>query len=241
LLATKKKDAPKSLSGVALARRAAIFTGLGVAGGLAIVANDRKRKQPQLRPPGSVDDTKFKGLCARCGNCVNACPSGVIYQDLRLSDPAGLLTPIVRFEKGVIENYDKYCSEDCNACTQACPTGAIASLTLEEKRCRPIGLAEVDIQECLLTQGVMCSACTFEDVCPQNAITTVSPGGSDDMFGLQQEVVIDKSKCNGCGACVLTCPVKVIEVVPNGRYVIAAIDPNAPLQDDEPVGPASEF
>jgi len=242
LLATKKEDAPKSLSGVALARRAAIFTGLGVAGGLAIVANDPNRKQPQLRPPGSVDDTKFKGLCARCGNCVNACPSKVIYQDMRLSDPAGLLTPIVRFEKGVVENYDKYCSEECNACTQACPTGAIASLTLEEKLRRPIGLAEVDIDGCLLTQGVMCNVCTFEDVCPQGAVKTVSASG-DDMFGLQQEVLIDKSKCNGCGACMLVCPVKVIEVIPNGRYVIAAIDDSAPppLRDGEAVGPASGF
>jgi ferredoxin len=222
LLATQKKsERPKSLSGAALGRRSALFAGLGVAGGLVIAGSDRKRNKPQLRPPGAVDDTKFKALCARCGNCVRACPSGIIQQDLRASDPAGLLTPIVHFEKGVTKDFDRYCGEKCHACTQACPTGAIASLSLKDKLCRPIGLAEVDIPGCLLTQGVMCSACVFDDVCLQAAITT---SGDDNTFGFAQEVAIDPAKCNGCGACVLVCPVKVIEVMPKGRYTIAPID-----------------
>ena len=218
LLATRKKDdVPSGLSGVALARRSAIFTGLGVAGGLLIARSDRDRNQPQLRPPGAVDDTRFKGLCARCGNCVKACPSGIIHQDLRPPDPAGLLTPIVYFKKGVEKDYDKYCKEDCRACTRACPTGAIAPLSLQDKLCRPIGLAEVDMPGCLLTQGVMCSACVFK-ICPQDAINT------NDINEFDVEIVIDPKKCNGCGACVLICPVKVIEIRPNGRYTIAPVD-----------------
>jgi len=220
LLATRKKDdIPSSLSGVALARRSAIFAGLGVAGGLVIARYDRGRKQPQLRPPGAVDDTKFKGLCARCGNCVKACPTGIIRQDLRPSDPAGLLTPIVHFKKGVenIDDYQKYCHEDCHACTQACPTGAIAPLSLQEKLCRPIGLAEVDMDGCILKLGVQCSICVF-DICPQEAIKT------NDINEFDVEIVIDSDKCNGCGACVVICPEKVIEVIPKGRYTIAPVD-----------------
>jgi ferredoxin len=67
----------------------------------------------------------------------------------------------------------------------------------------------------------MCSACVFDDVCLQAAITT---SGDDNTFGFAQEVAIDPAKCNGCGACVLVCPVKVIEVMPKGRYTIAPID-----------------
>ncbi|MCP4378039.1 MAG: 4Fe-4S dicluster domain-containing protein, partial [bacterium] len=173
---------------------------------------DSRRNQPQLRPPGAVDDTKFKGLCARCGNCVKACPSGIIRQDLRMSDPAGLLTPIVHFKKGVekVEDYDKHCRETCHACTQACPTGAITPLSLAEKLCRPIGLAEVDMPDCILTHGGNCGAC-LHDLCPRDAITK---------RGMFSKILIDPARCNGCGACVPICPVKVIEVRPNGRYTI---------------------
>jgi len=220
LLATRKRsEIPSSLSGLALARRSAIFAGLGLAGGFIIARSDRDRNQPQLRPPGAVDDTRFKGLCARCGNCVEACPTGIIRQDLRPSDPAGLLTPIVHFKKGVEKSDDieKYCQEDCRACTQACPTGAIASLSLQDKLCRPIGLAEVDMDGCILKLGVQCSICVF-DICPRDAIKT------NDINEFDVEIAIDPARCNGCGACVVICPEKVIEVVPNGRYTIAPVN-----------------
>ena len=220
LLATRKRDdIPSSLSGVALARRSVIFTGLGAVGGLLIARSDRDRNQPRLRPPGAVDDTRFKGLCARCGNCVRACPSGIIRQDLRPSDPTGLLAPIVHFKKDLnhIDDYQKYCREDCHACTRACPTGAIASLSLQDKLHRPIGLARVDMDGCILKLGVECSICVF-DVCPQDAINTNALNAFD------MEIVVDSKKCNGCGACVLICPEKVIDIVPNGRYTIAPID-----------------
>jgi ferredoxin len=223
LLATRKKeDIPKSLSPLAIARRSAIFAGLGVAGGLVVSRFDRKRNKPKLRPPGSVDDTKFKGLCARCGNCVKACPTGIISQDVDLSDPAGLLAPSVSFKKGVDKEEDvgKYCLEDCHSCGQACPTGAIASLSLKDKLCRPIGLADVNMEKCLLTEGIMCNVCTFE-ICPQNAVMC------NELTAFETEIVIDADKCNGCGACVLECPRKVIKVDPNGRYVIAPLDDGA--------------
>jgi len=220
LLATRKKsEIPPGLSGLVLARRSAIFTGLGLIGGLVIAWSDRKRNQPRLRPPGAVDDTRFKGLCVRCGNCVKACPSGIIHQDLRPSDPGGLLTPIVHFKKGLdhIDDYQKYCREDCHACTQVCPTGAITPLSLQDKLCRPIGLAEVDASRCILTLGVQCSLCVF-GICSQDAINT------NDINDFEMEIVIEPAKCNGCGACVLICPEKAIKIRPNGRYTNAPVD-----------------
>jgi len=206
-------DAEGSFSGVALARRSAIFAGLGAAAGALIARSLRSRTDPRIRPPGAVDETAFKALCARCGNCVRACPKGIIYQDVRLADPAGLLTPAIRFDKGVEnpDKYDKYCHQDCHACTQVCPTGAIEAMSLEAKLRRPIGLAEVHMPECRLMTDMGCTVCTVK-TCPRDAIAI------ETVNMIDERVRIDAEKCNGCGACEVICPAKVITVRPCERH-----------------------
>jgi len=211
-------DEGTSFSGVALARRSAIFAGLGAAGGLLVSRSLRARTDPlpKIRPPGAVDEAAFKGLCVRCGNCVRACPKGIIYQDVRLSDPAGLLTPAIRFEAGVKDpkRHEEYCHETCNACTQVCPTGAIEAMALPAKLRRVIGLAEVNMSECLLKDGAECGICTFRDLCPRGAISL----GTVNIF--DPDIVIDPEKCNGCGACEVICPAQVITIRPCERRVL---------------------
>ena len=175
------------------ARRLFLGGCLGAMG--AFLANGSRSATPSpLRPPGSLDETRFVGVCIRCGNCAQACPSQIIQPDLGEGGFAALLTPRLRF------NSD-YCREDCHRCGLACPSGAIARLPLPEKRRRVIGPARVDLDTCLLAAGHECTACLQR--CPYEALRLHSPDG-----GFSNEPRVDLGKCTGCGACEAVCPVR---------------------------------
>jgi ferredoxin len=88
-----------------------------------------RKSDTLLRPPGAVPEDHFAGLCIRCNNCVHACPSKIIHPDTgHEAGLAGFGAPVVRFDR----DYE-YCLETCNACTQVCPTGALAPLDLLQK------------------------------------------------------------------------------------------------------------
>ena len=105
---------------------------------------------------------------------------------------AGFLTPRLVFDKN-------YCREDCHRCLEVCPSGAIARLSLADKRRRVIGQAVVDLDNCLLVKGRECTACIQR--CPYQAITMLSADGG---FSNEPHVAVDR--CNGCGACEVVCP-----------------------------------
>lgn len=165
------------------------LAGMAAAFGLRTV---RGQTPPPLRPPGSVPEEQFPGLCVRCGNCAQACPSHIIQPDFGGSGLAGLLTPRLRFD-------EDYCHENCHRCNQICPSGAIARLTLADKQRRVIGRAVVDLNRCLLSQGRECTACLQK--CPYHAIAMHTGDGG---FSNQPRVILDR--CNGCGACEAVCP-----------------------------------
>lgn len=174
-------------------RRWFIAACAGAMGAFAI-RTVRGRVQPPLRPPGSLDEARFTGVCVRCGNCAQACPSRIIQPDLGASGLAGFLTPKLRLDEG-------YCHENCHRCNDVCPSGAIARLTLAQKRRRVIGPAEVDVDTCLLAQGRECTACIKH--CPYDALAMHSLDG-----GFSNLPRVDLAKCTGCGACQAVCPVR---------------------------------
>lgn len=181
-------------------RRAFLALGAGAAAA-AVVPKAWARREPPLRPPGSVAETAFKGSCIRCGSCARACPTGIIEPSLEWGDPAGLLAPRLRFEG------PNYCLQDCNACGQVCPTGVIRALPLEEKNRQTIGIAVVDRENCLLAEERECGVCIPR--CPRAAIIDAF------QYDVYQTVIqVIEEKCNGCGACVGVCPPKVIRIVP---------------------------
>ena len=154
---------------------------------------------PLLRPPGSLDEQRFTGVCVRCGNCAQVCPSKIIQPDFGASGAAGFLTPRLRFDQD-------YCREDCHRCNAVCPSGAIARLSLAEKRRHVIGRAVVDLDLCLLTQGRECTACIRQ--CPYEAIAMHSSDG-----GFSNQPHVDLARCNGCGACESACPTRPVRAI----------------------------
>jgi len=151
-------------------------------------------KPQPIRPPGAHNESRFVGVCTRCGSCLRVCPSNIIERDLGQNALASFLTPVLNFEKN-------YCREDCIKCTEACPSGALVRLSQKEKPVIQIGLPEVNMEECLLGYDQECSAC--RSACPYNAI--------DYEFSYEtysRTVKVDQQKCNGCGACEASCPAK---------------------------------
>lgn len=168
----------------------AVAAGLGMSLVARKIGAARSDHSP-LRPPGAIQENEFTGLCLRCGNCMRACPSGIIHPDAGQSGVLGFLSPVVRFERD-------YCRSDCNACTTVCPSGALQRLGLEQKNSYVIGKAGVDPSLCLW--GVSeCHACV--DSCPYEAIKIQWDEEAYESFP-----AVDPAKCNGCGACEAVCP-----------------------------------
>ena len=58
---------------------------------------------------------------------------------------------------------------------------------------------------CLIATDQTCAVCV--DVCPQEAISLLF---HEETY--TNTVEVDPRRCNGCGACLLVCPVEVIAV-----------------------------
>jgi MauM/NapG family ferredoxin protein len=183
------------------ARRAfiALAAGAGI-GFWAQRVRAANSKDEFLRPPGAMAEKYFAGICVRCGNCVRACPSSIIHPDTGSAGLTGVFAPVIYYG-------NKYCREDCIACTKACPTGALQPLSLEQKRKYVIGEALLDASLCLLAlQEKDCDACVR--ACPFEAVKV---HWDDEQYVAYP--VIDSHKCNGCGACEVACPADPIKAI----------------------------
>jgi len=185
----------------------ALAAGLGIGIWAGRVGRARSADAP-LRPPGSIGEESFTGLCMRCGNCLRACPSKIIHPDTGQAGLAGLLAPVVRYET-------EYCLEECRACTQVCPSGALQDLTLDQKNRYVIGEALLDASLCFLVRGVNdCDVCVRS--CPFDAVEVY---WNEDLYVAYP--VVDPEKCNGCGACEVYCPTGEVKAIKVSKSVPA--------------------
>lgn len=175
---------------------------LGLAGGSAsalVLPRVGGPSRQVLRPPGALDDPAFNGVCLRCGNCLRACPSGVIHNAGAAAGWLGLFTPTLSFKSD-------YCREDCVRCGEVCPSGALRRVPIREKEQVQIGLPTIEWELCLLAEERECSHC--RSWCPAGAIRYVF---SQDDYLVHPHV--DPDLCNGCGACEAHCPVTPVKAI----------------------------
>lgn len=149
------------------------------------------------RPPGALAGSAFLSACARCGQCVTACP----YHTLRLAgptDPAPAGTPFF-----VPEDIPCYMCRDL-PCVKVCPTGALDPLLKDIADAR-MGTAVVDPSSCLSYQGLRCEVCFRE--CPESgkAITIDLHPRTLSKHAMFIPTV-HPDKCTGCGLCTKGCP-----------------------------------
>lgn len=174
-----------------LRRRAFLSLLGGCAAGWLMAGKIGGGQAPVVRPPGAVADPGFSGLCARCGNCLQACPEKIIQTDLAFGNWRGWFAPRVDFRQ-------RYCNEWCRVCTTVCPTGALRLLSVEAKQSWRMGRARIDKKLCLAWErGEYCMVC--DEFCPYQAIRIVRQQGVNCPE-------VDEALCRGCGACESNCP-----------------------------------
>ena len=161
-----------------------------------------------LRPPGALPERDFNAACIKCGQCVNACP----YHTLKLARTGGNL-PIGMpyFEPRDVPCY--LCPDI--PCMKACPTGAL-SPQLQDINAARMGLAVIDIENCLSWIGLRCEICYRECPLKGKAITLETfprPISKHAMF----YPIVHSDACTGCGICEKACPTAeaAIRVLPH--------------------------
>lgn len=179
--------------------------------GLGGLAEGLPSSASLLRPPGGQEQRWFESLCLRCDKCVEICPTSVVAL-ARLED--GILqarTPIMNFHLG-------YCTF-CNKCVDVCPTEALKP---KDPGAYKIGVARVDMDNCIAWQWGGCTACKTS--CKYNAIR----------FDSSNRPVIDEDKCNGCGQCEYVCPAAKLRSLKVGQSRGIIIVPHKTAEADIP-------
>ncbi|MEA3278303.1 MAG: 4Fe-4S binding protein [Pseudomonadota bacterium] len=169
-----------------------------------------------IRPPGSLPEEEFLGRCIKCAACMKVCPTNVLQPALLEGGIEGLWTPILKNQLG-------YCEQNCVLCGQVCPTGAIRSVSVQEKIGAPpfdkpikLGTAFYDHGRCLpWAMHTECIVC--EEMCPTSPkaiwYKTVTIQGRDGRGVELKQPYVEPRLCIGCGICENKCPVEDLAAI----------------------------
>ncbi|RME92462.1 MAG: hypothetical protein D6767_03165 [Candidatus Hydrogenedentota bacterium] len=136
-----------------------------------------------IRPPGAAETSTLITLCATCQKeCVHACPEkaiSLLNEEFGLEEGTPFLSPA--------QKPCRWCKDF--PCVEACPTDALLF-----HRIQPIAKAEIDLELCATSQGILCDYCAH--LCPSHirAIKMVN-----------RKPVLEESLCVGCGMCAYHC------------------------------------
>ena len=146
-----------------------------------------------LRPPGSLEEQRFREQCSRSGECVQVCPAKCIKID-HSGDQGEGVPYIDPNEMSCVLCTGLYCMH-------ACPSGALQPTLVEYI---DMGVAVWHESLCLRTTGEPCTICV--DQCPVGAKALLLVDGKVEV----------QQGCTGCGVCQHECPTtpKSITVTP---------------------------
>jgi MauM/NapG family ferredoxin protein len=200
-------EAPKKANRtrIDLGRRKVVGSIAGglVLGALPKISSAAKSKiHPFLRPPGSVPEKEFLEKCIRCGECMQICPTNFIQPALFEAGVEGLWTPILNAQTG-------YCEFSCNKCTLVCPTDAIETLSVEDKKKFKMGTAVIDRNRCYTyADGYNCAVCEEHCPVPEKAIKyrLVDVWNFEGKLVKVKQIYVEPDLCTGCGICENVCP-----------------------------------
>ena len=162
--------------------------------------HSRPEREISPVPAGAGSQKDFHARCTACQLCVGACPNKVLTPSSSLEN---FMQPEMTFERG-------WCRNDCNRCSQVCPSGAIRPVSIEQKSSIQVGYAVADHERCVVvTDSVRCGNCAKH--CPVGAITMV-PLNADDPKSLRVPSV-NEQVCIGCGACEHLCPARPLAAI----------------------------
>lgn len=138
-----------------------------------------------LRPPYAMPEHDFARLCDKCGDCMKACPEGVLFPaPASCAEKAGYPT----FEPRRKACF--FCSE--LHCVKVCKTGALA--VTEDSSRAVMGKARINPALCKARADEECSSCF--DFCPLSGKAIIKLGGVPAIMA---------SACVGCGQCEFHC------------------------------------
>lgn len=182
-----------------------------------LISIKRRYNPTPIRPPGAIEEHEFLARCITCGACISVCPENALHPCTIGSDGLAVWnTPKLIPRLG-------YCKEDCTRCSEACPTGALLPVTIEQKPKIKIGNAVVDRSRCRpWLQKYPCAICIKQ--CPYGAIKEKTIVTETREWKVPE---VDRRKCNGCGVCEHYCPVKhesAIQVFSSGERRIKVRD-----------------
>lgn len=179
--------------------------GIATFGGLiwSAYVNEITASELTLRPPGALNEEEFLASCIKCGMCVEACP----FNTLKLASPGDnkpLGTPYF-----IPREIPCYMCTDI-PCVPVCPSGALdlssvsSPVGLDINKSK-MGVAVVDIKNCIAYWGIQCDACYR--ACPllDKAIKLEYRKNERTGKHAYLEPIVDSDFCTGCGLCEKAC------------------------------------